>query len=114
MRIATLCASATLMVIGLMAASPALSQDPLVSHQEWLPRIVNTPLPTLTRPVPPIAIIERGFDDEHPEMAGGWIQQRRYGPPPDLSSEAGVVDFASSIAQRQLRLHGRLLVPRAP
>jgi Subtilase family len=48
--------------------------------------------------IPPIAIIETGVDPSHPDMAGGWVRQRRYGPPPDPGDPADVADHADGIA----------------
>ena len=48
--------------------------------------------------IPPIAIIETGIDPQHPEMAGGWVEQRRYGPFPNASDNDAFADFLDGIA----------------
>ena len=48
--------------------------------------------------VPPIAIIETGFDPDHPDMAGGWVEQRRYGPLPNASNDEAVAEFLDGVA----------------
>lgn len=73
--------------------------DPLVENgqQDWLRRVVPADLsaPAVAQ-IPPIAIIETGFDSDHPDMQGGWVVQRRYGPAPTNDEE--LVDFAEGIA----------------
>ncbi|HEX2503813.1 MAG TPA: S8 family serine peptidase [Miltoncostaeaceae bacterium] len=48
--------------------------------------------------VPPIAIIETGFDPDHPDMAGGWVEQRRYGPLPNANDDEAVAEFLDGVA----------------
>jgi subtilisin family serine protease len=48
--------------------------------------------------IPPIAIIETGIDPQHPEMAGGWVEQRRYGPLPKANDNDAYADFLDGIA----------------
>jgi subtilisin family serine protease len=90
------------LVAGLCAAllgpGGAAAADPLAATEDWLPRVVTPGLAPPSAPIPPIAIIEQGFDPEHPEMQGGWVSMRRPSPRPDLTNEQQVQDFASSIA----------------
>ena len=48
--------------------------------------------------IPPIAIIETGFDPGHPDMAGGWVVQRRYGPLANPNDLDALADFYDGIA----------------
>jgi subtilisin family serine protease len=48
--------------------------------------------------IPPIAVIETGFDPDHPDMAGGWVEQRRYGPLPNPRDAVATDDFYEGIA----------------
>jgi Subtilase family len=48
--------------------------------------------------IPPVAVIETGFDPDHPDMAGGWVEQRRYGPVPAAADADGVADFLDGVA----------------
>jgi subtilisin family serine protease len=48
--------------------------------------------------IPPIAIIETGFDPDHPDMAGGWVEQRRYGPFPRPNDDDALSDFLDGVA----------------
>lgn len=77
--------------------TPALAADPLVPQQDWLARVVAAGLPSPTKPIPPIAIIEDGFDASHPEMAGGWITQRRITAAPEPEGIAHGTAVASVI-----------------
>lgn len=81
------------------ATTPAMAADPLVTsgRQAWLPRVVPAGLPVPTGPVPPIAIIETWADMKHPEMQGGWLATRRYGPLPDDSDIAGQLDWVNRV-----------------
>jgi subtilisin family serine protease len=57
--------------------------------------------PGLEAPVsrlPPIAIIETGVDPGHPDMAGGWVEQRRYGPLPRRDDDDALSDFLEGVA----------------
>jgi subtilisin family serine protease len=76
----------------------AAAADPLASMEDWLTRVVTPGLAPPQAPIPPIAIIEQGFDTQHPETQGGWVSMRRASPKPDPTDERQVRDFASSIA----------------
>ena len=82
-----------------LSATPALAADPFVTsgRQAWLPRVMPAGLPAPTGPVPPIAIVETWIDTKHPEMQGGWVNMRRYGPPPDESNTAAVIDWIAGV-----------------
>ncbi|MFN8110707.1 MAG: S8 family serine peptidase [Thermoleophilia bacterium] len=86
---------------GTVLAGTATGQqapDPLVTSgaESWLARVVPANL-TPPSSIPPIAIIETGFDSTHPEMQGGWITQRRPSPQPDPTNAAAVSDYADRI-----------------
>jgi hypothetical protein len=90
---------ACVVVAGLsLVPGGAAAADPLVGMEDWLPRVVTPGLAPPPAPIPPIAIIEQGYDTQHPEMQGGWVSMRRASPRPDLTDERQVQDFASSIA----------------
>ena len=89
-------ACALALLLGLVA--PAQAADPLVVQQDWLARVVPAGLPVPSGPIPPIAIIEAGFDETHPEMQGGWVALRRPSPRPDLNDPAAVERFVARIA----------------
>ncbi len=59
--------------------------------------MLPTPLPPPLNPVPPIAIIETWIDTKHPEMQGGWVNMRRYGPAPDWDDPAAVFEFGDAV-----------------
>jgi hypothetical protein len=80
------------------AVAPAAGADPLSVQQDWLPRVVPAGLTPPPRNIPPIAIIETGFDPNHPDMAGGWVEQRRYGPLPGAADGNAVAEFYEGIA----------------
>ena len=92
------CALVAGLCAALTAPGGAAAADPLVASEDWLARVVTPGLTPPSGPVPPIAIIEQGFDPQHPEMQGGWVSMRRPSPRPDLTNEQQVQDFASSIA----------------
>ena len=78
---------------------PAAAADPLAPQEDWLPRVVPPGLaPPPAARIPPIAVIETGFDPDHPDMAGGWVEQRRYGPYPSDRDAAAQDDFYEGIA----------------
>lgn len=83
------------------AAVPGIAraQDPLPATgvQDWLVRVVPAGL-TAPADAPPIGIIERGFDPDHPDMQGGWVALRRPGPVPSPDDVPAVVDWALDIA----------------
>ena len=81
------------------AAVPAAGADPLAPQSDWLPRVVPPGLaPPPAAAIPPIAVIETGFDPDHPDMAGGWVEQRRLAPLPNLNDPADVDDYLEGIA----------------
>lgn len=80
------------------AVAPAAGADPLATQQEWLPRVVPAGIAPPAGAIPPIALIETGFDADHPDMAGGWVEQRRYGPLPERRDPDDVAEFADGIA----------------
>ena len=87
---------------GTVLAGTATGQqapDPLVTSgaESWLARVVPANL-TPPSSIPPIAIIETGFDSTHPEMQGGWITQRRPSPQPDPADAAAVSQYAQDVA----------------
>ena len=84
--------------LALVVPAGATAADPLAGMEDWLGRVVTPGLTTPTAPIPPIAIIEQGFDTQHPEMQGGWVTMRRASPRPDLTNERQVQDFASAVA----------------
>ncbi len=90
------------LIAGLSAAllvpGGASAADPLAGAEDWLGRVVTPGLTAPPPPIPPIAIIEQGFDTQHPDMQGGWVSMRRASPRPDVTNEQQVQDFASSIA----------------
>jgi hypothetical protein len=92
------CALVTGLSLALLAPGGAAAADPLVGTEDWLARVATAGLTPPRAPIPPIAIIEQGFDTKHPEMQGGWVSMRRPSPRPDLTNERQVQDFASSIA----------------
>jgi hypothetical protein len=85
------------LVVGLVAATQAAA-DPLVDsgRQDWLRRVVPADLAPPGNRAPPIAIIEDGFDTTHPDMQGGWVTQRRFGPEPTTDDE--LIELALGIA----------------
>jgi hypothetical protein len=92
------CALVAGLCAALIAPAGAAAADPLAGSEDWLARVVAPGLTPPSAPIPPIAIIEQGFDPQHPEMQGGWVTMRRPSPRPDLTNEQQVRDFASSIA----------------
>ena len=82
----------------LVVVAPAVAADPFVTsgRQPWLQRVLPAPLPAPASPIPPIAIVETWIDTEHPEMQGGWVNMRRYGPAPGFSDE-DVVAWAEGV-----------------
>ena len=81
------------------AAVPAAAADPLAPQQDWLSRVVPPGLaPPPAAKIPPIAIIETGFDPGQSDMAGGWVEQRRYGPYPSDRDAQAQDDFFEGIA----------------
>lgn len=81
------------------AAAPAAAADPLAPSQEWLARVVPAGLaPPPAAAIPPIAIIETGFDPDHPDMAGGWVEQRRFGPQPAPGDAVAIADYLEGVA----------------
>lgn len=92
-----LCIGVVLLLAG---AGAALAADPVVPQQDWLARVVPADLPPPTGAIPPIAIIETGYDRSNPDMQGGWIALRRPSPVPDGSDDDRVLDFLEGI------LHG--------
>ncbi len=95
MRLAA-CACAA---VTLGAASPSTAADPLAANQEWLPRVVAPTLAPPSRPVPAVAVIASGVDLSHPDLAGGWVVERRVAPPPDPSDQAAVQARLDGIAR---------------
>jgi hypothetical protein len=93
------CALVAGLCAALIAPAGAAAADPLAGSEDWLARVVTPGLTPPSAPIPPIAIIEQGFDPQHPEMQGGWVSMRRPSPRPDLTNEQQVRDFASSIAR---------------
>ncbi len=86
--------------LALLLGFAALAQaaDPLTAQQDWLARVVPAGLPAPSGPIPPIAIIEDGFDGDHPEMQGGWVTLRRPSPQPDPNNPTAIDDFLAGIA----------------
>lgn len=88
------------LALAVVMSGPAVAQDPLVGSgaQDWLGRVVPSGLTPPDR-LPPIAIIEDGFDREHPEMQGGWVVERRPGRrPADPSDEAAGIEHGTAVA----------------
>jgi len=85
-------------VAGLSLVPGGAAADPLTGMEDWLSRVVTPGLEPPQGPIPPIAVIEQGFDTQHPEMQGGWVTMQRPSPRPDMTDERQVQDFASSIA----------------
>jgi hypothetical protein len=81
------------------ALAPTAAADPLTPQQEWLARVVPAGLaPPPPSRIPPIAVIETGFDPDQPDMAGGWVEQRRHAPLPDPSDDGAVADYLDGVA----------------
>lgn len=94
---------AALAAVGVSAvaftSSQALAADPFVvsGRQDWLARVLPADVPPTTNPLPPIGIVETWYDDEHPEMLGGWVTMRRWGPAPDRNDYPALDDWADRI-----------------
>lgn len=87
------------LIASLALAGLAQAADPLVPQQTWLPRVVPAgELTPAADRIPPIAIIETGFDATHPDFQGGWVSQRRRGPVPTPGNAAEEKYFRDGVA----------------